>query len=95
MPAGTLETIIICAASTVQASPCPAGMAPTVMTGYVASATSQTTLDLLVDNQVALNLLLTGGFDSATAELGFVGVLLIWAVGLGIGLIANLVRKAK
>ncbi|MFA7239877.1 MAG: hypothetical protein WC091_07170 [Sulfuricellaceae bacterium] len=95
MPAGTLTDVVICVASAYQASPCPAGQAPTVISAYLISPGSASVFDTLVDSQDVLNLLLTGGFSSEAAELGFYGVLLMFATGLAIGIIANLVRKAR
>lgn len=56
------------------------------------------TLDWLVSSQASLQSLINGGgdlFDEAVAQMGFVGVLLLWATGFGIGLIVNIVKKGK
>lgn len=95
MPAGTLTNVIICAASGFPASPCPAGQAPTVVSAYLISPSSAIVFDTLVDSQDVLNLLLTGGFSPEAMELGFLGVMLMFATGLAVGIVANLVRKAR
>lgn len=43
--------------------------------------------------KASLDLLMLGGFDQQATELAFGGMLLLFVVGLGIGLIASQVRK--
>lgn len=42
-----------------------------------------------------IDLILNGGFSGEAFTLAFTGSLLIWATGLGVGLIASQVRKAR
>ena len=42
-----------------------------------------------------IELLLLGGFDPDVVQLGFIGVVSLWVVGLTVGLIASLVRKMR
>lgn len=41
------------------------------------------------------DLLVNGGFDPELARLGFVGVMLLWASGLAVGLIISHLRKTR
>jgi hypothetical protein len=40
-------------------------------------------------------MLLNGGFEPEAFSIAFVGMLLVWAVGLGVGLIVARVRQLK
>ena len=42
-----------------------------------------------------IDLILNGGFSEEAFSLAFVGTLLVWATGLGLGLIISQVRKAR
>lgn len=48
MPAGTLQTILICQDSATSAAPCPAGQAPVTMQAYVIDPASQGFFDSAV-----------------------------------------------
>lgn len=57
-------------------------------TNVVCDATTLTQAYLLdASVQPNLDLLLQGGFDPDVAQQGFLGMVLLWSVGLGIGLI--------
>lgn len=47
------------------------------------------------DSAAMLELLLAGGFDAEVAAIGFLGIVSLWATGLGAGLIVNLIRKLR
>jgi hypothetical protein len=40
-----------------------------------------------------ITMLLNGGFSPDAFQIAFIGFLVIWATGLGIGLILNLIKK--
>lgn len=42
-----------------------------------------------------IDLILNGGFSGEAFTLAFIGSLLIWATGLGVGMIASQIRKAR
>lgn len=48
----------------------------------------------LMDSTMS-ELLINGGFDAGSFEVAFVGVLLLWVTGFGIGLIIGQVRKLR
>jgi hypothetical protein len=45
--------------------------------------------------EAQVSLIINGGFSPEAFTLAFTGSLLIWATGLGIGLIVSQVRKAR
>jgi len=47
------------------------------------------------DSSTQLSLLLAGGFDVQTAELGFLGVITLFVAGLSVGFIINMIRKLR
>jgi len=56
---------------------------PVCSTGWVAIDSAQT------------ELLVAGGYDAESFDIAFGGFLLLWVAGLGIGLVASIIRKAK
>lgn len=52
---------------------------------YIIPATAQATIDLL----------LTGGFDEGSFEVGFMGLVLLWVTGLGIGFVISHIRRTR
>ena len=53
-----------------------------------------------LENQVTVTsdlveILLTGGFDMASFELAFTGVLALWVTGLAIGIVIAQIRKVR
>jgi len=47
------------------------------------------------DSSTQLSLLLGGGFDPDVAQLGFLSVITLFAVGFSTGLIINQIRKLR
>lgn len=45
--------------------------------------------------EAQIDLIVNGGFSGEAFSLAFVGSLLVWATGLGIGLIVSQIRKAR
>lgn len=45
--------------------------------------------------EAQIDLIVNGGFSGEAFTLAFTGSLLVWATGLGIGLIISQVRKAR
>lgn len=52
-------------------------------------------MDSLFSNWDMVQLLITGGFDAGSFQLGLFGVVLMFCVGLGIGVVVGVVRKAR
>lgn len=52
-------------------------------------------MDTLFNNADVVQLLITGGFDATSFNLGLSGVVLMFVVGLGVGVVAGIVRKAR
>ena len=96
MPAGTLQSIVTCSATgTVNSGICPVGQKLKLAQGYVLDTTSQTFFDTLFTSSGQLDLLIQGGFDSGAAELAVLGVMMMFATGLGVGVVANIIRKER
>jgi hypothetical protein len=46
------------------------------------------------EQAAAIELLVQGGWDKDAYQIGFGGTLLMFAIGLGVGVIINLIRKS-
>lgn len=60
-----------------------------------AQATFPGVMDSLFGNWPLIQLLITGGFDADSFQMGLGGVVVLFCVGLGIGHVAGIVRKAR
>lgn len=95
MSAGTLQNLVVCSAAGSTNSPlCPPGEKLQLIQGYVLDAASQSFFDTLFTSSGQLDLLLQGGFDGGAFQIAFVGILLIFASGLAVGVVVNIIRKS-
>lgn len=69
---------------------CDAEWAVSAMDGTVSCSGAGTAVDA---SNMAL--LIAGGFDADAATVGFAGVITLFAVGLGVGLIVQVIRKLR
>lgn len=87
MPAGTIQTIVVCAADgTVNMSVCDPGTKAKLIQGYVLDIGTGSFFDDLIFN---------GVFDVEAMTFGFGAVVTFFVVGLSIGLVVSVIRKAR
>jgi|GEM_PF-1459563 hypothetical protein len=82
MAVGSTQTVLVC---TVAENPCPLTNQATV-SAYLVDPSESSQMELMLVNS---------GVDWTAVSEIFGGGLLLWAVGAGIGLILNVLRKAK
>lgn len=82
MPVGTIQTILVCSQAV---TPCPPEHQQTI-TAFLLDPSAAGSIQLVLDQ---------GGVDWAAVQDVFLSALALYGVGIGVGLIINVVRKLK